>query len=76
MSILSKLMDTMRLNDDENEDYFLDDDYEDEDRPFSRKVTMTLMMIMIPQSRRGRGSFRALPEIRWFPCGAAWKYPL
>ena len=31
MSILSKLMDTMRLNDDENEDYFLD--YEDEDRP-------------------------------------------
>lgn len=33
MSILSKLMDTMRLNDDENEDYFLDDDYEDEDRP-------------------------------------------
>ena len=26
-------MDTMRLNDDENEDYFLDDDYEDEDRP-------------------------------------------
>ena len=33
MSILSKLMDTMRLNDDENEDYFLDDDYEDEARP-------------------------------------------
>ena len=33
MSILSKLMDTMRLNDDENEDYFLDDDYEDEYRP-------------------------------------------
>ena len=33
MSILSTLMDTMRLNDDENEDYFLDDDYEDEDRP-------------------------------------------
>ena len=32
MSILSKLMDTMRLNDDDNEDYFLDDDYEDDGR--------------------------------------------
>jgi len=31
MSFLSKLMDTMRLNDDEDDDYFLDDDYEDED---------------------------------------------
>ncbi|MEY8393616.1 cell division protein SepF [Lachnospiraceae bacterium 45-P1] len=33
MSFLSKLMDTMRLNDDEDDDYFLDDDYEDEDKP-------------------------------------------
>lgn len=33
MSILSKLMDTMRLNDDEDDDYFLDDDYEEDDRP-------------------------------------------
>lgn len=36
MSILSKLMDTMRLTDDEDEDYFLDDDYEEEDRPSKR----------------------------------------
>lgn len=36
MSILSKLMDTMRLTGGEDEDYFLDDDYEDEDRPSKR----------------------------------------
>ena len=30
MSFLGKIMDTMRLNDDEDDDYFLDDDYEDE----------------------------------------------
>ena len=35
MSFLGKIMDTMRLNDDEDDDYFLDDDYEDE-RTFSR----------------------------------------
>ena len=45
MSILGKLMDSMRLNDtDEDDDYYLDDDYEDEgDRPvrkplFSKKA--------------------------------------
>ena len=27
MSFLGKIMDTMRLNDDEDDDYFLDDDY-------------------------------------------------
>ena len=32
MSFLGKIMDTMRLNDDEDDDYFLDDDYEDEIR--------------------------------------------
>lgn len=32
MSLLSKLMDTMRLNGDDDDDYFLDDDYED-DKP-------------------------------------------
>ena len=32
MSLLSKLMDTMRLNGDDDDDYFLDDDYE-EDKP-------------------------------------------
>ena len=30
MSFLGKIMDTMRLTDDEDDDYFLDDDYEDE----------------------------------------------
>ena len=30
MSLLGKIMDTMRLNDREDDDYFLDDDYEDE----------------------------------------------
>lgn len=38
MSILSKLMDTMRLTDDEDEDYFLDDDYEDDDRPSKKSL--------------------------------------
>lgn len=39
MSFLSKLMDTMRLNDDEDDDYFLDDDYEDEDvRPAKKNL--------------------------------------
>lgn len=38
MSFLSKLMDTMRLNDDEDEDYFLDDDYEDDDKPARKSL--------------------------------------
>lgn len=38
MSFLSKLMDTMRLNDDEDEDYFLDDDYEDDDKPARKNL--------------------------------------
>lgn len=41
MSILNRLMDTMRLNGDEDDDYFLDDDYEDEKpvkkNPFNKK---------------------------------------
>lgn len=37
MSILNKLMDTMRLNGDEDDDYFLDDDYEDE-RPAKKNL--------------------------------------
>lgn len=39
MSFLGKIMDTMRLNDDEDDDYFLDDDYEVKsrrERTFSR----------------------------------------
>ena len=39
MSFLSKLMDTMRLNDDEDDDYFLDDDYEDEDKPARKPIS-------------------------------------
>ena len=39
MSFLSKLMDTMRLNDgDEDDDYFLDSDYEDEDKPARKSL--------------------------------------
>ena len=39
MSFLSKLMDTMRLNDgDEDDDYFLDSDYEDEDNPARKSL--------------------------------------
>ena len=30
MSLLGKFMDTMRLSDEDDDDYFLDDDYEDE----------------------------------------------
>ena len=30
MSLLGKLMDTMRLNHDEEDDYYLDDDFEEE----------------------------------------------
>lgn len=38
MSILSKLMDSMRLNDpDDDDDYYLDDDYEEEDERPARK---------------------------------------
>lgn len=39
MSILNKLMDTMRLTDDEDEDdYFMDDDYEDEEKPTRKRL--------------------------------------
>ena len=30
MSLLGKIMDTMRLNDREDDDYFLDDEYDDD----------------------------------------------
>ena len=33
MSFLTKLMDTMRLDNDEDDDYFLDDDYEEDEKP-------------------------------------------
>ena len=33
MSFLTKLMDTMRLDNNEDEDYFLDDDYVDDEKP-------------------------------------------
>lgn len=38
MSILGKLMDTMRLTEDEDDDYFLDGDYEDEDKPARKSL--------------------------------------
>lgn len=37
MSILNKIMDTMRLTDDDD-DYFVDDEYEDDDRPAKRRI--------------------------------------
>lgn len=37
MSILNKLMDTMRLTEDDDEDYFIDDDYEDE-KPAKKRL--------------------------------------
>ena len=39
MSFLSKLMDTMRLNDnDDDDDYFLDSDYEDDEKPARKSL--------------------------------------
>ena len=39
MSFLTKLMDTMRLdNDDEDDGYFLDDDYEDDEKPAKKSI--------------------------------------
>ena len=37
MSILNKLMDTMRLTEEDDEDYFIDDDYEDE-KPAKKRL--------------------------------------
>lgn len=37
MSFLNKLMDSMRLNDNEDDDYFLDDDYNDDDDKPAKK---------------------------------------
>ena len=36
MSLLGKIMDSMRLSEDDEDDYFLDDDYEEDEKP-SRK---------------------------------------
>lgn len=38
MSFLGKLMDTMRLNDDEEDDYFLDSDYEEDEKPARKSL--------------------------------------
>lgn len=39
MSILGKLMDSMRLNDtDEDDDYYLDEDYDEEERPAKKGI--------------------------------------
>lgn len=37
MSILNKIMDTMRLTDDDD-DYFVDDEYDEDDRPAKRRM--------------------------------------
>ena len=62
MSFLSKLMDTMRLNDgDEDDDYFLDSDYEDEDKPARKSLLngrrRTTWAMIMRRSRQSRGSF-------------------
>ena len=33
MSLLGKIMDSMRLSESDDDDYFLDDDYDEDDRP-------------------------------------------
>ena len=38
MSFLTKLMDTMRLDNDEDDDYFLDDDYEEDEKPAKKSL--------------------------------------
>ena len=50
MSLLGKFMNTMRLSDDEDEDYFLDDDYEDENR--RRKGSFPEITVMTRRRRK------------------------
>ena len=38
MSFLTKLMETMRLDNEEDDDYFLDDDYQDEEKPAKKSI--------------------------------------
>lgn len=39
MSILNKIMDTMRLtDDDDDDDYFMDDEYDDDDKPAKKRI--------------------------------------
>ena len=38
MSFLTKLMDTMRLDNDEDDDYFLDDDYVEDEKPAKKSI--------------------------------------
>lgn len=68
MSIISKLLESVHLNgDDEEDDYYLDDDYEDEDdRParkglFAKKMTMTITM-MRKSTIRNRAFCHVLPR--------------
>ena len=38
MSFLTKLMNTMRLDNDEDDDYFLDDDYVEDEKPAKKSI--------------------------------------
>ena len=71
MSFLGKIMDTMRLNDDEDDDYFLDDDYEDE-KPARKNLFKK-------QTADDFEDFYPAPPtaIRLFRCAAEaeWKFP-
>ena len=56
MSFLGKIMDTMRLNDDEDDDYFLDDDYEDE-KPARKNLFKKQTADDLDAPRKRNGSF-------------------
>ena len=63
MSLLGKIMDSMRLSEDDEDDYFLDDDYEEDEKPsrkgFSAEETkkMTITMTRSRKSRRSQDSW-------------------
>ena len=76
MSLLGKLMDTMRLNpEEEGEDYYLDDDFEDEPpkRAFSQGRILR-MMKSITMNLRTNPVFWDVLRQRWFPCAVpVWR---
>ena len=78
MSFLGKIMDTMRLNDDEDDDYFLDDDYEDE-KPARKNLFKKQTACEIDDYEEEKQDFYPAPPtaIRLFRCAAEaeWKFP-
>ena len=78
MSFLGKIMDTMRLNDDEDDDYFLDDDYEDE-KPARKNLFKKQTADDFDDYEEEKPRFLPAPPtaIRLFRCAAEaeWKFP-